>query len=118
MTTRFRGLLGSLLLMHAASAMAETYSDQLPSLGDASGRIISPTQDRALGAAFMRQLRQSGAILNDHEANSYLEALGRRLVARSENPTKDFTFFLVNDSGINAFAGPAGHIGINTGLFL
>ncbi|MGB5442173.1 MAG: M48 family metalloprotease [Gammaproteobacteria bacterium] len=118
MTTRFRGLLGSLLLIHAASAMAETYSDQLPSLGDASGRIISPTQDRALGAAFMRQLRQSGAILNDQEANSYLEALGRRLVARSENPTKDFTFFLVNDSGINAFAGPAGHIGINTGLFL
>ncbi len=113
-----RGLLGSLLLIYSATAPAETYSDQLPSLGDASGRIISPQKDKALGAAFMRELRQSGLILDDQEAGSYLEALGRRLVARSENPTTDFTFFLINDSGINAFAGPAGHIGVNTGLVL
>jgi predicted Zn-dependent protease len=118
MKTFFRGLLGGLLVIHAATAPAENLSDQLPNLGDTSGRIISPQKDRALGAAFMRKLRQSGLVLSDQEANSYIEALGRRLVSRSENPTKDFTFFLINDSRINAFAGPDGHIGINTGLML
>jgi predicted Zn-dependent protease len=81
----FRGLLASLLLLHAATALSENNFDELPNLGDTSGQIISPEQDRALGAYFMRQLRQ-------------------------------FTFFMVNDSSINAFAGPGGYIGINTGL--
>ena len=114
----FRGLLASLLLLHTATALPETNFDELPNLGDTSGQIISPEQDRAMGASFMRQLRQAGIILNDEETTSYVEALGRRLVAKSENPGQDFTFFMVNDSSINAFAGPGGYIGINTGLLM
>jgi predicted Zn-dependent protease len=113
-----RCLLGSLLLLHMAPALPENSFDQLPNLGDTSGQIISPEQDRALGAAFMRQLRRSGVVLKDQEATSYIETLGRRLVAKSENPGQDFTFFMVNDSSINAFAGPGGYIGVNIGLLL
>ena len=36
----------------------------------------------------------------------------------SENPGHSFTFFLVDDSSINAFAGPGGYIGVNVGLFV
>jgi len=113
-----RGLLASLLLLHMATALPESNFDELPNLGDASGQIISPEQDRAMGASFMRQLRQAGIVLNDAETTGYVDALGRRLVARSENPGQDFTFFMVNDSSINAFAGPGGYIGINTGLLM
>ena len=118
MTALFRGLLGSFLLLHMTTALSESDFDQLPNLGDASGRIISPLEDKLLGAAFMRQLRQSGMVLVDQEATSYLETLGHRLVARSETPGQDFTFFLVNDASINAFAGPGGYIGANVGLLL
>ena len=118
MTAFTRGVFASLLLVYTATALTETGFDQLPNLGNTSGNSLSPQKDKALGAAFMRQLRQSGLILNDQEASSYLEALGRRLVARSENPTSDFTFFFIDDSSINAFAGPAGHIGANIGLVL
>jgi predicted Zn-dependent protease len=113
-----RGLLASLLLLHMASALSESNFDELPNLGDTSGQIISPEQDRAMGASFMRQLRQAGIVLNDAETTGYVDALGRRLVARSENPGQDFTFFMVNDSSINAFAGPGGYIGINSGLLM
>jgi predicted Zn-dependent protease len=116
---RLPGLLLSLLLaLPATTALSESSFDQLPDLGDASGQAISPQQDIALGKAFMRQVRQSGLILDDQEVNSYLEALGSKLAAHSENPGHSFTFFLVDDASINAFAGPGGYIGVNVGLFV
>jgi predicted Zn-dependent protease len=113
-----RLLLALLIVLRPATAMPQSNFDDLPNLGDASGRIISPQQDKALGAYFMRQVRQSGIILEDDEATAYISALGNKLATYSENPGFNFTFFLVNDSSINAFAGPGGYIGINVGLIL
>jgi predicted Zn-dependent protease len=113
-----RLFLSLLLALQSASALPESTYDELPSLGDVSGQVISPRQDKALGAAFMRQIRQAGMVLEDQEATAYLSALGHKLSLHSENPGYGFTFFLVNDTGINAFAGPGGYIGANLGLFL
>jgi predicted Zn-dependent protease len=109
---------GLLLAFLCPAALAQSGFDDLPSLGEAAGSIYSPQQDQALGAAFMRELRQSDLILDDVETTAYLQNLGRRLAMHSENPGHGFTFFMVNDDRINAFAGPAGHIGVNTGLFI
>ena len=113
-----RLLIALLIALHPAAALPQSNFDDLPNLGDSSGQVISPQQDRALGAYFMRQIRQSGIILEDEEATAYLAALGRKLSIHSENPGYNFTFFVVNDSSINAFAGPGGYIGANVGLFL
>jgi len=113
-----RLLLSLLLALHTTATLSESSFDQLPDLGDASGKAITPQQDIALGKAFMRQIRQSGLILEDPEVNSYLAALGNKLAMHSENPGHSFTFFLVDDSTINAFAGPGGYIGVNVGLFV
>jgi len=91
---------------------------QLPSIGDPSGALITPREERELGAAFMRQLRQSVPIVDDREIEAYIESTGNRIVASSDSPTTQFTFFVVNEPSINAFAGPGGYIGIHTGLFL
>lgn len=99
-----------------ANTVAQNNYDTLPDLGDTSGQIFSPQQDRALGKEFMRQIRQEGLVLDDDEASSYLKNLGRRIAMESENPGHSFTFFLVNDTRINAFAGPGGYIGANVGL--
>ena len=99
-------LLGALLAISPPMALSASDSDQLPDLGDASGQIISPQQDKALGAYFMRQIRQSGVVLNDVEVTSYVKSLGHKLATHSDNPGHGFTFFLVNEPSINAFAGP------------
>ncbi len=117
MTPTIRTLAGILVALASALAQAQTGYDDLPNLGDSSGQLFSPQQDQALGFAFMRELRQSDLILNDPEATSYLRTLGHRLALNSENPGHSFTFFLVDDGSINAFAGPGGHIGVNRGLF-
>jgi len=107
-----------ILLLPSPAALPQSNFDELPNLGDASGQVISPKQDKELGAYFMRQIRQAGMVLDDPESTAYLQALGHKLAIHSENPGYGFTFFLVNDTSINAFAGPGGYIGANVGLFL
>ncbi len=79
---------------------------------------MTPTEERRLGQAFMRQVRNSMTVVSDPLLNTYIERLGERLVAGSEETGQPFTFFLVDDSMVNAFAGPGGYIGVNTGLIL
>lgn len=108
---------GLLIASVTMTVWADRDYDSLPDLGDASGQVLSPQHDRALGTEFMRQIRQAGMVLDDPEVTRYLRHLARKLVAHSESPGHDFTFFVVNDARINAFAGPGGYIGANIGLF-
>ena len=50
--------------------------------------------------------------------DGYLNELGSRLLSGIENRSRDYTFFIVKDFGINAFAVPGGFIGVNIGLVL
>ena len=90
----------------------------LPDLGDAAQADFSPAQERKLGETIIRQLRASGAYMNDPEVNDYLNELGHRLIAGSKDIKQDFEFFAVPDSTINAFALPGGYIGVHSGLIL
>ena len=97
-----------------AGASAQT----LPDLGDSSQTNFSPMQERKLGETIIRQLRASGAYINDPEVNDYLNELGHRLVAASKDVKQDFEFFGVPDPQVNAFALPGGYVGVHTGLIL
>ncbi len=92
-------------------------SIELPDIGDTSESVLSLAEENRLGAAFMRNLRGALSIAYDPEIESYITSLGERLTTNS-NSQQRFTFFVVNDTSINAFAGPGGHIGINTGLIM
>ncbi len=86
-------------------------------MGDASATILSADEDRRLGQAFMRSLRQQVDLVEDPAINAYVNTLGYRLLG-SANTELPFTFFVVDDPNINAFAGPGGYIGIHSGLIL
>jgi beta-barrel assembly-enhancing protease len=90
----------------------------LPELGDPSQAALSGVQERKLGESIVRQIRGSGAYLNDPEVNGYLNELGNRLVTAIPGAQFDFQFFAIADPSINAFALPGGFVGVNTGLIL
>jgi len=98
--------------LHAAEEI------RLPEIGDSSGGVMTPSEEQRLGDAFMRQVRARMKLADDPLAIEYLQSLGRDLVSNSDSPGLSFDFFLVVDPEVNAFAGPAGHIGVNTGLIL
>lgn len=110
-------VLSILLTFHVSSAFPAA-GDDLPSIGDSSGSIISPEQEKKLGEAIMRSARQQIRIIDDPEINAYLHTLGYQLAAHSDNPEQAFDFFVVNDGSINAFALPGGFIGVHSGLIM
>jgi predicted Zn-dependent protease len=77
---------------------------------------MTPAQEQRLGQAFMRHVHKNMKVISDPLMKSYIENLGKRLVAGSDEASQPFSFFLVENSMVNAFAGPGGHIGVHTGL--
>ena len=104
----------SVLLCFATHAVAEG----LPDLGDISQSVLTPLQERQIGQQSMMQIRASRMFLDDPEVNDYLNQIGDRLVASSNEPALNFEFFAVDDESVNAFAIPGGFIGVNIGLLL
>ncbi|MBP6300126.1 MAG: M48 family metallopeptidase [Arenimonas sp.] len=90
----------------------------LPELGSSAGDLITPEQEQQYGSYTLYQLRQKNYILDDPLIDVWLQTLGHRLGASSDNPKQPFTFFMVRDRQINAFATLGGYIGINAGLIL
>jgi beta-barrel assembly-enhancing protease len=89
----------------------------LPELSTPSQSTLSVEQEQRLGRAFMQAVRAQTRILSDPATLAYVKQLGNQLSAHtSPQLPHPYTFFVVNDPSINAFAGPGGYIGVNTGL--
>ena len=99
----------------AAGADAQV---KLPDFGDVSETTLSPADERALGEAFMREIRARLTLVDDPLVERYMQSLGYRLVASSDHRDLQFTFFMVEAPSLNAFAAPGGFIGVNTGMIL
>ena len=108
----------SLLLLFAHMPAAWSLDTRLPDLGNSAGSLMTPKQERELGRAFMRNVRRSQAVLDDPLLVDYVQYLGQQLVNASAARGNSYTFFMIDNPQINAFAGPGGHIGIYTGLVL
>lgn len=111
----------ALLILTAALLAAGTLNaadGDLPSLGTAGGSSISIADEYQLGLQIMREVRRSGALLDDPLITEYLQGIGTRLASNSDHPELPFSFFAVRDTSINAFALPGGFIGVNAGLVM
>jgi len=108
----------ALLLVFFYGFAFNASASNLPDLGEVGVEDLSPAQERQIGEEIMRQVRRDPAWLDDPEIEEYINRLGRRLVAASEEPSRPFEFFVVRDAMLNAFALPGGYIGVHTGLIL
>ena len=76
--------------------------------------------DVKIGTDASRQVEQQFPILNDRQAQAYVERVGERLVAaipaEFRQPAFDYRFQVVNARDINAFALPGGPMYVNRGM--
>ena len=81
---------------------------------------ISDRQEVALGKDINQQLINSGQakIYRDREITAYINQIGQKLAKTSERPDLPYTFQVVDDKNINAFATMGGYVYVNTGLIL
>lgn len=105
---------GAFLLVLAASPAGAQVA--LPDMGASAGQTLPPHKARELGAQAYRAIRQQAHVLDDPLLTEYIESVGFRLAARSLEPDRNYTFFVVAAPSVNAFAIPGGYIGIHSGL--
>jgi len=108
----------SLIVAVVFGAAPAAIGQSLPDLGDVSQSELSPQLERQLGENIMREIRADRTYSDDAEVTDYLNTLGYRLVAASADSRQEFTFFLILDPQVNAFALPGGFVGVNSGLIL
>jgi len=78
---------------------------------------MSDQQEVKLGRKINQQLVENEITLSDNsQLNAYVDRIGQRLVPYSDRPNLPYTFQVVEDDSINAFATMGGFVYINTGL--
>ena len=88
----------------------------LPDMGSPADAVLSTNDESRLGRMIMRDIRRSGQVVEDPLVTEYVNDIGSRIAAQTNDGDHEFTFFVVNDERINAFALPGGYIGLHTGL--
>lgn len=89
---------------------------KLPDLGSPADAILSANEESQIGRAIMRDIRASGQVVEDPLIIEYINEIGSKVAAQTNDGDHDFTFFVIEDPRINAFALPGGYIGVHTGL--
>ncbi|MGH8051297.1 MAG: M48 family metalloprotease [Arenimonas sp.] len=115
---RLLPLTAALVFCLAFITSSQAQNSNLPDMGSSAAELLSPEMEAEYGAYTLYQLRNYGYVLDDPLLNSWLENMGHRLGAASDKPEQPFTFFLMKDRQINAFATFGGYVGMNAGLIL
>ena len=102
------GWLAALLVLAGCSTNPATGKHQLA--------LISEQQEIAMGKEADQQVQQQLGLYPDNELQAYVNRIGQKLASASERPDLPWTFRVVDDPVVNAFALPGGHIYVTRGL--
>ncbi|MEI6426898.1 MAG: M48 family metallopeptidase [Pseudanabaena sp. ELA607] len=113
------GLLTMLLAIHGQPAQALDLGDLFRVLPAAMEIIqisnLSDEDEVKLGRQIDQQLRSKVKISSDPLANQLINGLGKALALNSDRPNIPYTFQVVDDKNLNAFATMGGFVYINSG---
>ena len=103
-------------LLFTALAPLSVADDDLPNIGNPASAELSPAKEIELGRVLLTEVRRRLPVSSDPELIQYVQALGTRIISGGLDSNFPFTFLLVENSSVNAFALPGGIIAINSGL--
>lgn len=87
-----------------------------PATGERQFNIVSTEQEIELGKESDQQISAQMGLYDNKELADYVNQLGQRLAAESERPDLPWTFRVLDDPIVNAFALPGGFIYITRGI--
>ncbi|MBL8294901.1 MAG: M48 family metalloprotease [Bryobacterales bacterium] len=80
--------------------------------------LFSVEQDVQMGREYAQQIEKEVQVVNDPTLVRFVEGIGRRLASAREAQGFQYSFKVVNEKSINAFALPGGPTYTHTGLIL
>lgn len=87
-----------------------------PATGGRQLMLVSEQQEAQMGGQQDEQILQSGQVYDDPGLQDYVQELGSSLAAKSERPELPWTFRVLDDEIVNAFAAPGGYIYVTRGI--
>jgi predicted Zn-dependent protease len=87
-----------------------------PATGKSELMLVSEEQEIQMGREADRDVGASIGLYPDQDLQAYVERIGRALAADSERPKLPWTFRVVDDPAVNAFALPGGFIYVTRGI--
>ena len=106
----------ALVLAVAASFAVVTSCAVNPATGQREFSLVSEGQEIAMGREADPQIVAQLGLYPDSAVQRYVSDLGLRLAAQSERPDLPWTFRVLDDPTVNAFALPGGFIYITRGI--
>lgn len=88
----------------------------LTSLRTQPQRDLNSAQESALSSALLAIILNGKALDEDQQLQRYVNQLGRWLSLQSSSPQMNWTFAVVDDTNVNAWSTPSGHIVLTRGL--
>ena len=87
-----------------------------PVTGKRQLALISEAQEIEMGREADKDVVASIGLYPDEPMQRYIQALGARIAATTERPALPWTFRVVDDASVNAFAIPGGFIYVTRGI--
>ena len=110
---RFRRALCAGLILPGLLAAACAIN---PATGKRQLVLISESREIEIGRENDQAIVAEMGLYDDDAMQVYIQELGHKLASRSERPELDWTFRVVDDAVVNAFALPGGYIYITRGI--
>ena len=87
-----------------------------PATGNRELMLVSESQEIQMGQQYDKEVIASIGLYPDPALQTYIQTLGSKLAATSERPKLPWTFRVVDDPAVNAFALPGGFIYVTRGI--
>ena len=100
------------------SSIAQMGRVNLPELGNSASDVLSNSEEREYAEGLIRQMRAYQLLVEDPLINDFFSDMGFNLASRSDQPGAAFTFVVLDQPVVNAFAAPGGVIALHSGLIL
>jgi len=87
-----------------------------PATGRRELSLVSESAEIAMGQEYDPQVVAEMGLYPDDDLQAYVSELGLRMAAESERPQLPWSFKVVDDPAVNAFAVPGGFIYVTRGI--
>jgi predicted Zn-dependent protease len=87
-----------------------------PATGGLMLSLIGEEQEIAMGQEYSTQVDATMGLYEDPQLEGYVDSIGQALAAVSERPQLPWSFKIVDDPTVNAFALPGGYLYVTRGI--
>lgn len=77
---------------------------------------ITISEEEKLATEFMGYIKKTNRIITDPDIDEYINRIGKKIAKKFPNPPFQCNFYVFREDSYNAFAGPGGHVFVNSGL--